>query len=141
MMVPAELQAKPKRKYRGGNDHHSHYYSYPRTGFSLSFGTGYAGRGYYYGPPGVPYFYERPGVTYYRDRASVPRSYYGGGGGYYDRCADVQRILYRGGYYGGAIDGVCGPGTRSAIIRYRSRHGLAVTGVIDRSLLVTMGLW
>ena len=37
------------------NDHDSHdrqaYASHPRSGFVLTFGCGYAGQGYYYGPP------------------------------------------------------------------------------------------
>ena len=52
----------------------------------------------------------------------------------------VQQRLVRAGYYRGAIDGVMGPGTRSAIRSYERRHGLRVDGAIDRRLLATMGL-
>jgi hypothetical protein len=133
LSLPVETQARPRGHYGRS------YYSYPRSGFSLSFGTGYAGRGYYYGPPGTGYYYSRPGVFYYPNYYSVPRVYYGGG--YYGRCSDVQRALYGLGYYRGPIDGIYGPGTRGAVLRYRSHHGLRVTAVIDRPLLATLGLW
>ena len=54
--------------------------------------------------------------------------------------AAVQRRLARGGYYRGAIDGVIGQGTRSAIRAYERNNGLRVDGRIDRQLLATMGL-
>ena len=144
LFVPVESQARPRRGgYYGGHSHSygRSYYSYPRSGFSLSFGTGYAGRGYYYGPPGIGYYYARPGVSYYPNYYSVPRVYYGNGGGYYGRCSDVQRALYGLGYYRGPIDGIYGPGTRGAIVRYRSRHGLGLTAVIDRPLMANLGIW
>lgn len=52
----------------------------------------------------------------------------------------VQRELARRGYYAGAIDGVIGPLTRQAIARFQVEHQLAVTGVIDGTLLVALGL-
>lgn len=136
-------------------DHHHHhrshhsshgrdyYFSRPRSSFSVSFGTGYAGQGYYYGPAGVDYYYERPGVTFYRTRALVPHEYgyYGGseyrGGGV---GASVQAALARRGYYHGPIDGDIGPGSRRAIARYQADHGLRPTGSISSSLLRTLGL-
>lgn len=64
-----------------GHDHHHHrhwnrYHAYPRSRFVITFGTGYAGRGYYYGPPGMPYYYRAPGVVYYNNRARVPGRYW-----------------------------------------------------------------
>ena len=38
--------------------------SRPRSSFTLSQGTGYAGPGYYYGPPQVPYPYQGPDTRY-----------------------------------------------------------------------------
>jgi peptidoglycan hydrolase-like protein with peptidoglycan-binding domain len=54
--------------------------------------------------------------------------------------AAVQRRLARAGYYHGAIDGVIGHGTRSAIRVYEHNHGLVVDGRIDRRLLATLGI-
>lgn len=121
----------------------SYYHSIPRSRFSLTLGTGYAGSGYYYGPPGVPYYYERPDVRYYRYSHQVPRSYgegsygaYGGGG----TAVAVQRALSRQGYYSGPIDGDIGSGSRRAIARYQAANGLGVTGNVDRALLYSLGL-
>jgi hypothetical protein len=135
LMLPVEAEAKHKTRYRSGghsrhySGHYYHHHSSPRVGVALSFGSGYGyyGPRYYYPSYYRPYRYYRPSRVYY--------------GGYYDRCDDVQRSLYELGYYYGPIDGICGPATRSAIIRYRSGRGLAVTAVIDRPLLVNLGLW
>jgi hypothetical protein len=121
------------------------YHSHPRSSFVLSFGTGYAGQGYYWGPPGASYYYERPGVMYYRNRYSVPRYYSSRGGydgGHYGNRADVavQRALYRLGYYRGPIDGDIGPGTRRAIARFEADRGLPVRGYVNRTLLDALGI-
>lgn len=72
------------RVYRGHHHHHHHhdryarnrYFAYPRSNFSITFGNGYAGRGYYYGPPSMPYYYRGPGVIYYNRRGMVPSRYW-----------------------------------------------------------------
>lgn len=71
------------RVMRGGHHHHHHhhharsrFFAYPRSNFVISFGNGYAGSGYYYGPPGYNYYYQRPGVVYYRNRGYVPSRYW-----------------------------------------------------------------
>jgi hypothetical protein len=127
---------------RWDNDDRHRYFAHPRSHFTLSFGSGYRGRGYYYGPPGVPYYYEAPGVVYYSSRSLVPSRYlvrdvY--------RSSDsldvaVQRALARRGYYRGPIDGDIGPGSRSAIARYQRDHGFAVTGTINSTLLRALGI-
>lgn len=52
----------------------------------------------------------------------------------------VQSQLAQAGYYNGSIDGLMGPATRSAISRYQSDNGLAVTGTITQGLLQSLGL-
>ena len=42
--------------------------------------------------------------------------------------------------YRGAVDGLDGPLTREAVIKYQIRYGLSATGVIDARLLRHMGL-
>jgi hypothetical protein len=110
------------------------YFSRPRSSFAISFGTGYAGRGYYYGPPGAPYYYRAPGVVFYRTRAAIPR-YYIERHHYVSVEVSVQRALARRGYYRGPIDGDIGPRSRRAIASYQADHGLRPTGRIDSSLL------
>ncbi len=57
-----------------------------------------------------------------------------------DVTAQVQRSLAQQGYYYGPIDGILGPGTRSAIQRYQIDRGLAVTATIDEQTLATLGM-
>ncbi|MES2738421.1 MAG: hypothetical protein V4672_19020 [Verrucomicrobiota bacterium] len=77
------------RSYGGHHHHHypryrghrvvrsPYYYSYPRSsGFVITFGNGYAGRGYYYGPPRRSYYSRQPGVVYYSRRGLVPSRYW-----------------------------------------------------------------
>ena len=57
-----------------------------------------------------------------------------------DVTVEVQRALAQQGYYYGPVDGILGPGTRSAIQRYQIDHGLAVTATIDEQTLATLGM-
>ena len=54
--------------------------------------------------------------------------------------ADVQDQLTRAGYYHGKIDGVLGPETRHAIVRYQSDKGLGVTGNLTMETRRSLGL-
>lgn len=132
-----------KDKHNDRNDDHDRqvYASHPRSRFVLSYGTGYAGRGYYYGPPNSAYYYERSDVLYYATREAAPREYYRNespqSGG---MESAVQRELTRRGYYHGYIDGNIGPQTQRAIAAYQRNKGLRPTGFIDSSLLISMGL-
>jgi putative peptidoglycan binding protein len=114
--------------YYGG---YSYYGGYP---YGSSYYGGYPYGSYGYGYPsgyGTNYY----GSTYssYYNR-SVYRGYNG------STVARVQERLARSGYYRGPIDGVMGPRTRYAIRVYERRHGLPADGIIDRSLLATMGI-
>ena len=107
----------------------------------MTLGDGYAGRGYYYGPPDSAYYYQRPDVMYYATRELVPRSYYGYSGYSGNSMnASVQRALARRGYYGGHIDGQIGPQSSRAISRYQQDHGLRDTGSISPGLLSSLGM-
>lgn len=123
-----------------GDDHDRQYYtSRPRSTFVLALGTGYAGRGYYYGPANSSYYYERSEVRYYATREAAPREYWGRGGndGY---GSQVQRALAQRGYYHGYVDGAIGPQSSRAIARYQADQGLRQTGSINSSLLRSLGL-
>ena len=130
IVLPEAAEAKgPKSKKNHGNGHGSgnknyrqnyrqsdrgdhdgrdrqYYTSRPRSTFVLSLGTGYAGRGYYYGPANSPYYYQRSDVRYFATREAAPREYYGNEG-YQDNTA-VQRELARRGYYNGPSTGRSG---------------------------------
>ncbi len=57
-----------------------------------------------------------------------------------DVTAQVQEALAQQGYYYGPIDGVLGPETRDAILRFQADHGLAATAAIDEPTLDSLGL-
>ena len=138
-------QTTEAKDHRGrankNNDVRRLYASHPRSGFTVTLGTGYAGHGYYYGPPNSPYYYQRPDVMYYASRELVPRSYYGHSGYNGNSMgADVQRALARRGYYNGYVDGQIGPQSSRAIARYQQDQGLRVTGSISPGLLNSLGL-
>ena len=115
----------------GNHRHHrSHSRIFFDVGFGYPFGYGYPYYGYY--PYGYGYgygYYGGPREVVYQ-AATTNRSI----------VVEVQRCLARAGYYRGAIDGVIGNGTRSAIRSYERAHGLRVDGQIDQRLLATMGL-
>lgn len=119
------------------NHWNHHRYYRPRSHFSFGIGLGYPYYGYGYGYPyygAYPYGYD---YGYYAPRTTV---YVARGINDDATVAAVQRRLALGGYYHGSIDGVIGPGTRSAVRAFEQNNGLPVDGLIDRQLLRTMGL-
>jgi hypothetical protein len=120
----------------GNNRHrsHRHYRHRSRSNVYFGIGLGYPSYGYgypYYGsyPYGYGY-YSRPRAVIYAETAYTDDA----------TVAAVQRRLARGGYYRGAVDGVIGNGTRTAIRAFERNNGLPIDGRIDRRLLATMGL-
>jgi hypothetical protein len=117
------------------------YMAYPRSKFVLAPGMGYAGRGYYYGPPNSPYYYQHPDVKFFSRREDFPAGY--ALQPYDQRAADelaVQQALARLGYYQGPIDGRIGPQTLRAIAQYQQDHGMSITNSIVPALLQALGL-
>lgn len=100
-------------------------------GFILTLANGYAGRGYYYGPPNTAYYNRSSQVRYYATREAAPA---------YSMAASVQMALSRQGYYRGPIDGDLGPMSRRAIANYQADRGLRVTGYPSNSLFESLGL-
>jgi Putative peptidoglycan binding domain len=127
--------------YYGGSSYGSGYYGggYPYYGsgssISIGIGSGYYGSGYGYG--GYPYYNSGYGGYPYGYN-SYGSSYSRGYG--YNVVVEVQQRLARAGYYHGVIDGVAGRGTRGAIARWESSHGMYADGRIDRQLLRSLGL-
>ena len=125
----------------GNHNHWRHRRYYPRYypryygGFGYPYGYGYPyGFGYGYG---YPYFGASASLYYNGYHPQYQRTSYARGGSV---TAEVQQALARAGYYRGAIDGVIGSGTRSAIRAYERANGLRVDGRIDQELLGSMGL-
>ena len=101
-------------------------------------------------PYGYPYDYYADDYYPYQYDSSA---YEGDDGDYYGQgaygpseqsadstVATAQEQLARRGYYRGEIDGIFGPGTRRAVMRYQSDHGLRVTGRLNPEMLHALGL-
>ena len=110
------------------------------AGFVLGLANGYAGRGYYYGPPNTAYYNQGPQIRYYATREAAPRAYYGYESRGNSADAAVQQALARAGYYNGPIDGNIGPMSRRAIANYQADRGMRVTGNLSNSLVNSLGL-
>ena len=120
---------------------HSAYHSHAHSKFKLSKGNGYAGPGYYYGPPNSPYYYARPDVRYFANHGAIPRDFYNQDA--YRMNSDdarVQQALARLGYYHGSIDGRFGPQSMRAMNHYQQSQGQQITSAISAVLLRSLGL-
>ncbi len=117
------------------------------NGFWFIYDTGFYPYDYWY-----PYGYGYYGSAYYPYDYD-PGVYEGGNADYYgqgaygspEQYADstvtaVQEQLAQQGYYRGEIDGIFGAGTRRAVVRYQSDHGLRVTGNLNGDTLQALGL-
>lgn len=110
---------------------YDYYYGYP-------YGYGYYPYGYNYG-----YGYNDSGV--YDNQPAYDQSYDQSYSGGYDQSANssvaaAQDKLAQEGFYRGQIDGVLGPETRHAIVRFQSSRGLRVNGELTSETLGAMGL-
>ena len=52
----------------------------------------------------------------------------------------VQKKLKNWGYYKGSVDGIYGSKTKSAVILFQKRNGLAVDGIVGNKTLAAMGI-
>lgn len=52
----------------------------------------------------------------------------------------MQQRLGELGYYHGAVDGVMGPQTRSAIAAYESRRGMSIDGMLTPRVVNELGV-
>ncbi len=114
------------------------YYGYGYYGYPYNYGyypNGYSGDyGYGYTDPGDQSGYNNG----YNDQSGYQNSY--GGQSANSTVAAVQDRLSRDGFYRGQIDGVMGPETRHAIVRFQTKHGLGISGELTTETLNAMGL-
>lgn len=111
-------------------------YGYP-SGYGYNYGNGYD-QGY--GDPGV-YDSQPEYENGYDDQSG----YQNGSDGYSNQSANstvagAQDRLTQEGFYHGQIDGVLGPETRHAIVRFQTKHGLRISGELSNETLNAMGL-
>jgi hypothetical protein len=135
--------------HRDWDRHHDHFWHGHRCRFVdgewFIFDAGFYPYDYWYPYEDYAYAYYP-----YEYNAGV---YEGDDADYYDQgaydssdqstdstVAAVQEQLARQGYYRGELDGVFGPETRRAIMRYQSDHGLRATGRLNTDMLQALGL-
>lgn len=105
------------------------YYGY---GYGYPYGYGYQyGYGYNNG-----YGYDDSGA--YPDQSGYQNGY--GDQSANSTVAAAQDRLSRDGFYRGQIDGVLGPETRHAIVRFQTNHGLRINGELNSETLGALGL-
>jgi hypothetical protein len=112
--------------YYRSHRHHRYYNDLLGVFIIDNFGPGYSSYGY---DSGYGYGYSEPMV--YRESYGVD----------YETRVAVQDALAQAGYYNGPIDGIIGSGTRSAILNYQYDAGLPATGMIDDSLVRSLGIY
>ena len=127
------------------------YYAYDYYPYGYPYGYGY-GYPYRYGyDSGASYgssYYDQNGYdSSYDNQGGYDSSNYNRNGyGSNDRSAvaaeiaDLQDKLATAGYYHGRIDGVLGPETRHALVRYQSDKGLEPSGNLTPDTLRSLGL-
>jgi hypothetical protein len=92
------------------------------------FNNGYWYPAWGYNPSNEYYAYDAP--IYAGKRAEPPDKV----------IADVQAVLQEMGYYKGEVDGLLGPLTRDALIKYQTDQGMVATAVIDEPTLDALGM-
>jgi hypothetical protein len=122
--------------HRGWDRRHRHFWNNRwwvfNGGYWLGLDSKFYPQGYY------PYdYYPYDNDSY----AEVDPNYYTSADPYSKSTVSaVQSQLARQGYYGGATDGVYGPQTRAALVRYQSSHRLEATGSLTASTLQSLGV-
>lgn len=53
---------------------------------------------------------------------------------------NIQTRLKKWGYYNGAVDGIYGSGTKSAVIKFQKKNGLTADGICGKRTLAALGL-
>lgn len=113
------------------------WWDYPYYGYG-SYGYPY---GYGYNPNGYNdygYGYNNTDTDAYDNQYSYQNSY--GDQSANSTVAAAQDRLSREGFYSGQIDGVLGPETRHAIVRFQTSRGLRINGELNGETLSALGL-
>ena len=124
--------------HRDWDRHHDHFWNGHRCRFVngewFIYDTGFYPYDYGYPYDYYPYTYD-PGV-YENDANYYSQGAYDSSDQATDSTiAGAQTQLERQGYYRGEIDGIVGPETRRAIMRYQRDRGLRVTGNLNLDTL------
>jgi hypothetical protein len=122
------------------------WWDYPYYGYGYPYNYGYYQNGYdngygYNDPSG----YDEQGgyQNGYDDQSGYQpgnQNGYGNQQSANSSVAAAQDRLTQEGFYRGQIDGVLGPETRHAIVRFQTKHGLGISGELTTETLNAMGL-
>ncbi|WP_097026541.1 spore cortex-lytic enzyme [Clostridium peptidivorans] len=86
----------------------------------------------------ITYFSAYIYFTPYNKALDVITYYYGSKG---DRVSQIQQKLKNWQYYDGAVDGVYGYGTYTAVKKFQQKNGLNVDGVVGDDTLKALGIY
>lgn len=86
----------------------------------------------------ITYFSVYIYFTPYNKALDVITYYYGSKG---DRVSQIQQKLKNWQYYDGAVDGVYGYGTYTAVKKFQEKNGLKVDGVVGDDTLKALGIY
>jgi len=125
------------------------WWDYPYYGYGYGYGYPYT-YGYYPDNYDYGYGYNDPGVYNsqpvdqgYDDQSGYQQRYQNGYASQQSAnstVAAVQDRLVRDGFYSGQIDGVLGPETRHALVRFQTKRGLRISGELTTETLDALGL-
>ncbi|MEY2491759.1 MAG: hypothetical protein QOH24_710 [Verrucomicrobiota bacterium] len=138
--VVAQHSGNWHRDWDRSRDHswHGHHCRFINGSWFI-FDSGFYPGSYWYPYDYYPYEYDQ-GV-YEDDSDNYSQGAYDSSNQNTDSTvAGAQKQLARQGYYRGEIDGIFGPETRRAIMRYQSNHGLRVTGDLSTDTLQALEL-
>lgn len=126
------------------------WWDYPYYGYGYGYPYNYGyypngyDNGYGYTDPGA---YDDQGGGYQNNNYDDQSRYqlrhqdgYGAQQSANSTVAAAQDRLVRDGFYQGQIDGVLGPETRHALVRFQTKHGLRISGELTTETLDALGL-
>ncbi|MBL4878289.1 MAG: His-Xaa-Ser repeat protein HxsA [Hyphomonas sp.] len=91
-------------------------------------------------PPPPARSNSTPPASVLPDRPSSPKTLPGNSAKFTELVRRVQAGLYARGYYNGSLDGIVGPETRSAIMKFELDNGLSLSGTVSKEVLDALGI-
>lgn len=141
--VPDDKSSSLFRILRGEHNftlagHRSHSSHSSHSSHRSSTGGGYSGGGT--SRPSVPSGNSTPPAGVMPRTPQAPKTLPGNSAAFLEIVKRVQTALYAYGYYTGAIDGVVGTGTKTALSKFQKDWGLSVTGTITPEVLDALNI-
>lgn len=118
--------------------HRSHSSHGSHGSHRSSSGGGYSGGGTV--RPSAPSSNSTPPASVMPRASQAPKTLPGNSAAFLDIVKRVQTALYSYGYYTGAIDGIVGTGTKTAISKFQKDWGLNITGTITPEVLDALNI-